>query len=125
MQSYVGIAPAQTGQQRRKQSQKRIQRISSEGAEEQVEPHHVRPELADRSQQVIRAEGIVERPAAAHGETIQLGLSRRYFVGQDCHAQERIAAQFFGNVKAVLAQSPLAGRKSGHQANFHYSPASL
>ncbi len=27
--------------------------------------------------------------------------------------------QFLGNVQAVLAQSPLAGWKSGYQTNFH------
>ena len=46
-------------------------------------------------------------------------MGRRQLISENREAQEWVAAQFFSDVKAVLAQSALAGRKSGDQANFH------
>ncbi len=63
MKCDVRIAATQASQQRRHQSPERDQRIPAERAEQQVEPHYVRLQLAQSFQQPIRTRGIIEGPA--------------------------------------------------------------
>jgi hypothetical protein len=125
MQSDVGIAATQPRQQRRQKPQKSVDRIPAKSTEEQIEPHHIGLQMADRLRQSKGSCGIVEGPATLNVETLQLGLSRGEFIGKNREAEKWITAQFFRDMKAVFAQSPLAGRKGRYQTNFHYSPASL
>jgi hypothetical protein len=63
---------------------------------------------------------LIEGPAPAHGEALQLWLGVRQLIGENSQAEKGVALQFMRNVEPVLAQSPLAGGKSGNQTNFHY-----
>ncbi|MGD0987003.1 MAG: hypothetical protein ABR874_04275 [Candidatus Sulfotelmatobacter sp.] len=119
VQSHVRVAAAQACHKRREQTQKGIQRIPAKRAEEEVEPNHVGLKFVQRLQNTNHTRGIVERPAAFHVEALKLRRYRRYFVGQNRKAEEWIAAQLFGNVKAVFAKPTLARRESGYQADFH------
>jgi hypothetical protein len=47
-------------------------------------------------------------------------LNGRYFVGKNCQANKRIAAQFLGNVQSILAQPTLTWWEGGDQTDFHY-----
>jgi hypothetical protein len=124
MESDVGVTAAQARHQGREESQESIEGIAAKRAEEQIEPHHIGFQFGDGLEDAKRAGGIVERPAALHGEAIEFGLGRENLIRKDGEAEETIATQFFGKMKAVLAQSTLAGRESCYQTDFHYSPAS-
>ncbi|MCU1300801.1 MAG: hypothetical protein JWQ87_1085 [Candidatus Sulfotelmatobacter sp.] len=119
VQGNVSVAAAQACQQGSEKSQESVDWIAAKRTEKQIEPNYIGLQLTDCLKQSNRTGGIVERPAALHGEAVQFGLRGRHLIGQNGKAQKRIAAQFFRNMQAVLAQSPLAGRKGGHQTNFH------
>jgi hypothetical protein len=122
VQGDVRIAAAHAREQRREQSEKCIKWIAAKGAEQQVEPDHIRLQLANHLHQANRVSGIVERPAALDGEAIEFGRGSCQFIGQNGQAEKRIAAQLLSNVKPVFAQPSLTGRKGGDQANFHWAP---
>jgi hypothetical protein len=125
MQGDMGVAAAQTRQQRSKQTQEGIQRISAKRTEEQIEPDHIGFQFSDGAEKSKRTRGVVEGPATLHREAIQFGRSRGNLIGKNRKAEERITTQLLGNMKAILAQSSLAGREGSYQTDFHYSPASL
>lgn len=116
---HVSVAAVQARQKRREQSEKGIERIPSEGAEQQVEPYDVGLQLVDDAKQVHGACGIVKRPAAIDGKTLQFGHGRRDFIGENGQAQERIAAQLLRDVQPILAETSLTGWEGRHQTNFH------
>jgi len=83
MQRDVRVAPAQAGQQGRRETGKSHQRTASEGAEQKVEPNHVRLKLVQRAHQAQHAAGVVEGPAALDGKTFEFLLFRREFIRQN------------------------------------------
>src|SRR6267154_4616813 len=91
MQSDVGIAPTQTDQQRSKEAQKGVERISAERAEQQIKPHYIGFQSADCLEKAKRTGGIVERPATLYREAIQLRLSRGYFIRKNGETEKTIA----------------------------------
>jgi hypothetical protein len=103
MQGNVRIATVQASQQGSKQSQKSIDRITAEGAEQQIEPDHIGFQLVKHSQETNATERVVEGPAAYNGKVFELGLIRGNPIGEDSDSQERIAPQFLGDVQAILA----------------------
>ena len=119
MQRDVGVASAQTSEERSEQSQEGIHGIAPKRAKEQIKPHDIRLKFPELIQEPKGAEGIIERPAAQDRKVVEFGFRMRDLVRKDRQAEKRIAAQFLGNVKSVLAQSTLAGRESGYQTNFH------
>lgn len=119
VQGHVRVAPAHARQHGGKQPEKSVNRISPKRAEQQVEPDHIRLKPGNRSEKMRRVHRVVERPAALHGESLELGLPGRNFVGKDRQAEKRIAPQLFRDMKSVFAETALAGRKSGDQTNFH------
>jgi hypothetical protein len=68
VERHMRVAPTQTGEHRCNKSGEGYQRIASEGAEQEVEPHYVRLDLPDRAQNADGAGRIVEGPAAIHRE---------------------------------------------------------
>jgi hypothetical protein len=116
MQGDVGIAAAQPCQKRRHKARESNQGIASKCAEEQIEPHHVRFQLLQCLQQTDWTCEVIERPAAEHGETLQFRLNGGDFVRQNRKAKKGVAPELLSNVKTVLAQPSLTGRKSGYQA---------
>lgn len=123
MQRHMGIASAEARQQRSEESGKGDQGIAAEGAEQQVEPNHVRLDFADGLQDVGSAGRVVEGPAALHGKALDFGVSLGDFVGENGQADEGIALQFLRDVKPVFAESTLAGREGCNQTKFHGLPA--
>jgi hypothetical protein len=119
MQCDVGIASAQTSENRGEQPQESIHGIPPKRTEQQVKPHDIRLKFPQLIQKPKGAEGIIERPAAQDRKVVEFGFRMRDLIRKDGQAEKRIAAQFLGNVKSVLAQSSLAGRESGYQTNFH------
>jgi hypothetical protein len=117
----MGITSAQARKKRGQQPGKSDQRITAKRTKQKIEPHYIRLQLPKRSEDSECARRIVKRPASQHGKSIQFGLLWRNLVTQDREAEQRIAAQFLCNVKPILAQPALAGRKCGHQTNLHDS----
>ena len=108
MEGDVGIASAQAREQRSHEAGESDDGISSEGAEEQIEPDHVWLEPIDRFQEAEKTAGIVEGPAAHDVEALGLNMPLGQFVGQNGKAEKRIALQFLRDVKPVFTQSPSA-----------------
>jgi len=102
MQGDVGIATGETGKNRSEKPGESDQWIAAEGAEEEIKPNHVRFEFADRIQNVNRACRVVERPASLNRITFQLRFRQGNLVSQNVEADEGIAMQLPGNVKAVF-----------------------
>jgi hypothetical protein len=91
MQSYVGIAPTQTDQQRSKEAQEGVEGISAERAEQQVKPHYIGFQSADCLEKAKRTGGIVERPATFYREAIQFRLSGRHLIRKNGETEKTIA----------------------------------
>lgn len=120
VQGDVRVATAQSGEQRSQQAEKGIDGIAAKCAEQQVKPNHIGLEPVQCTEQASRTGRIIEGPATNHVEAIQFRLSRRHPIGKNCETEKWIAAQLFGNMESVFAQSTRAGWKSGYQTNFHY-----
>jgi hypothetical protein len=124
VQGDVGVAAAQTSEQRNRQAGKSTQRMVAESAEEQIEPRNIGLEFAQDAEQPQCARRVIRRPAAHDGETGKFALravGRRKAIAENGEIDKRIALQFLSDVQPVLAQPSVARRKSGYQANFHSS----
>jgi len=122
MQRNVGVAASQPRQQRRHQAGKSDKRISAKGAEQQIEPNHVRLQAVQCFQQLEQVPGVVEGPAPHYRKALGLGMVFLQLVSQNREVEERIALQLLREVKAVLTQSPGTGGKSCYQTDLHSSP---
>ena len=112
MKCDVRIAAAQSSEQGCHQSRECNQRISPEGAEQQVEPHHVRLQPAQRFQQLVRTRSIIEGPATENRKAIQFRGLTRQLICQNSEVEKRITLQFLSNMKPILAQASGARRES-------------
>lgn len=68
MQGNMRITTGNSSQQRSKQPRKSYQRIAAKCAEEQIEPHYVGLQFANRFENAKRTSGIVKGPAPEHRE---------------------------------------------------------
>jgi hypothetical protein len=91
VQSHVRISPAQTCEEGRQKAAEGYERISSESAEQQIEPNDIRLQTPDGSDQPIHSCGIIEGPAAHYGETFRLCADPRKFVRQHSKTKERVS----------------------------------
>lgn len=87
----MGIATKETRKERSQKSTEGYQGIAAEGAEEKIEPDHVRLLSADRTQNASRTRRIVERPAPFDRETFQFGFRSRDRIGENREANKWIA----------------------------------
>jgi hypothetical protein len=122
MQGYVRVAAANAGKKRRHQATECDHRISSERAEEKIEPDHIRLNPPERIHQPEDARRSVERPATIDCESFEFVMAVRKFVGQHRKAEERIALQLLGNVKSIFTEPSCTGRKRRYQTDLHSSP---
>jgi hypothetical protein len=72
----VAVAAAEPGEERSHESGESIERIASEGAEQQIKPDHVGLKLVECPEEPHGRRGVVERPATQDGKTIQFGERR-------------------------------------------------
>jgi hypothetical protein len=106
----------------KRDSQERRQRFATEAGETQIEPYDIRLNLPDGSQQAHRIAQAVERPASNDGVAWQFFLIRGDVITKNSQRQSFGLPELAGNMKAVLVQGVLAGRKCGHQTNLHCCP---
>jgi hypothetical protein len=119
VQSDMGIAAAEPRQQGGQQPGEGDQRISAKCTEQQIEPHHIRLQLAQGAQNSKRAGGIVEGPAAHDRKPVQFAQVGRNLIAEDGEVQKRIAVQLRRDMQPILAEPARARRESGHQTDFH------
>jgi hypothetical protein len=119
VQRHMGVSPTQSRKQGSKQPHESVQRIAAKRAEEQIEPHHIGFQFAHCTQKSNGVCGIFKRPATQHREAVKFRLCRGNLISENRQADKRIAAQLFGDVQSILAQSSLAGWKGRDQTNLH------
>jgi hypothetical protein len=103
MQGHMSVAAAQARKERSHEAEESDQRVPAKGAEQQIEPHHVRLKPVESLQKAEGAAWIIERPASQDVEPGGLNVIGRDFVGQNGKAEKRIALQLVSNVKTVFA----------------------
>jgi hypothetical protein len=123
MQRNVGIAATQAGEQRCHQARKSYERLTSERAEEQIEPDNIRFDSVQRLQQAEEATRIVKGPAAQDSKSLGLGMLLLHFVGQNSEAEKWIALQLLRKVEPIFTQSSGTWRKGCDQTDLHSPPA--
>ncbi len=102
MKGDVSVVPAQTGEQRGRQTAESGQRVIAKRAEQQVEPDYVRLQLVQQAQQPARAARIVGGPAPANVKLLQFRFAVRQLIGQHRETEERVAPQLPRKMKSVL-----------------------
>src|SRR5439155_3998643 len=107
----VRVESRQPRQEGNQNAEKRRQRLPPEACEAEIEPDHIGPLTPNHRQQSPGISPIVKLPAANYRESVQLRLSGRTVVAEDCQADARNALQFPRNMVAVLVQRIVAGRK--------------
>ncbi len=102
MQGNVGVAAAETCEQRRHEPCKGNKGIPAKGAEQQIEPDHIRLQTVQSPQQADGTTRIIERPAAQDGKPLRLDVVWREFIGQNRKVEERITLQLLCDVKPIF-----------------------
>ena len=91
MQGHVRVAALYASEKRNHQAAECIQGVAAECAKQQVEPHHVRLELADLAQNAGNASRMIRRPAAHYVELFEFSLGSGKFIGENRQIDKRVA----------------------------------
>src|SRR6185437_7663804 len=93
--------------------------LGAEAGKHQVEPHHVRTNLADGLENAAMIAQPVHHQGTLYVKIRQFRERLRKFVSKDAQADKRIRLKLTCNVVSVFVQYHLAGRKSSNKADLH------
>ena len=102
----MGVSSAHAHEQGRHEPAESYEGVSAKGAEQQIEPDHIRLQTPDSSDQPIDRGGIVERPAPQYREAVPLLMSSWNLIRKNGKAEKRISLQLLRDMKSVFAQPP-------------------